>query len=283
MDELTAISRARKLVGQITSAPIDVYALAGKHGMEVAERELAPGQAGNTLDLGTKIFIVVNQNDDPARKRFTVLHEMAHHLLELPSKHGEKVPSDELERFRGRPIEERLCDTFAAECLVPNHLLRPLVVEARFSIDVLHELCEHFQASRQCLASCFVRASREMLAYVYCEQGRIQHVITSAALRQAGIYIQEGMAPSGSAASLADANRSIFESAELDASDWSSSDAAISYSCYEEACHMPKHGATLSLLTFELAASQQTSGRTEALDEDPLLEELTGHLQFKKR
>lgn len=283
MDELRAISRARRLVAKLPSAPVDVVELAAAHGMEVRESDkLGPNEAGNTFSKGGKEFIVVNMNDDPYRRRFTILHELGHHVLGLPSNHGAKVPSDLLERFVGRPVEEKLCDVFAAECLVPWHLLRPLVSDEEFTVEVVQRLSDQFQASRPCVASSFVRASSAQLAYVFSEGGRIQNVVMSASLRAQRIFIQGGMVPSASAAAIALANSTSIESVELDGSDWSSSDAATQFTCYEEALHFPAWKQTLSLLTFEQASAELGAHQGE-MEGDELLPELTGQLPWPKR
>ena len=283
MDELTAIGRARQLVGQLTSAPVDVMALASFLCFEVRESEqLAAGEAGNTFSKGGKNYIVVNKNDDPYRRRFTILHEIAHHVLELPSNHSAKIPSSELERFTGRPIKERLCDVFAAECLVPSHLLLPLVSEAAFTMDVVHRLSDHFQASRPCVASSYARASNDLVAYVFAESGEVQNVIPSKSLREKRIYIQPRMVPKTSAAALCLASGTTFECADLDATDWSSSDAADSFVCYEEAFHLRTWKQTLSLITFDHVGRTKSS-TCETYENNELLPELTGYLPWPKR
>lgn len=283
MDELVAIGRARRLVEGILSPPVDVQALIAAHGMVFKESDrLGPDEAGNTITKGGTTYIVVNKNDDPYRRRFTALHELAHNLLELPSKHTSGVPSDELERYAGRPPEEKICDVFAAECLVPAHLIKPLIANASFSVDLLTDLTKKFQASRQCIASSFVRNSKDLVAYVYAEEGATQRVIPSAALRATGIFVQGGLLPSSSAAFNAIQAGIEFDSQELDASDWSSSDVAIHYACYEEALFVPAWKQTHSLLTFEAVASSIRNAEAGD-DSDGLLAELTGHLPWPKR
>lgn len=283
MDELMAIGRARKLVQAIAAPPVDVDALIAAHGMVYKESDqLGPGEAGNTFTKGGTTYIIVNKNDDPFRRRFTALHELAHNVLNLPSKHASGVSDDELERFAGRPPEEKICDVFAAECLVPAHLIKPLINNAPFSIDLLLDLAKTFQASRQCIASSFVRNSKELVAYVYAEAGVTQHVISSAALRNVGIFVRGGMLPSTSAASKAMQAAEDFATQDLDASDWSTSDKALHYACYEEALFVPVWKQTHSLLTFEPVASSLRF--TEAGDDsDELLPELTGYLPWPKR
>ncbi|MBL8297925.1 MAG: ImmA/IrrE family metallo-endopeptidase [Rhodanobacteraceae bacterium] len=282
MDELTAIGRARRLVAGISSAPVDAYGLATAHGMEVKESDqLGEGEAGNTFRKGTKTIIVVNKNNHPFRRRFTVLHELAHHFLELPSKHGASIPSSDLERFVGRPPEEKMCDVFAAECLVPAHLIRPLT-DSPFSVKTVQRLSDDFEASRPCIASSFVRSCPNPIAYVFAENGRISNVLTSAALREHRVFIQDGRLPSSSAAARALANDTSSENAELDGTDWSSSDAADQFVCTEEALHLRGWKQTLSFLTFERVGSARHEV-AEPDESEELLPELTGHLPWPKK
>jgi Zn-dependent peptidase ImmA (M78 family) len=282
MDELVAIGRARKLVERIMSPPVDVEALIAAHGMVFKESDrLEPGEAGNTVTKGGTTYIVVNKNDDPFRRRFTALHELAHNVLQLPSKHGSGVPSNELERFASRPQEERICDVFAAECLVPSHLVRPLVATSSFSMDFLLELSDKFQASKQCVASCYVRNSKDLVAYVYAEGGKVHHVLPSSALRDAKLFVDYGMLPGESAAAIAISSKVRSAVAELDASDWSASDAALCYACYEEAVYVTTWDETHSLLTFEQVSKSDRSIVVDS-DEDELLPEMTGHLSWNR-
>lgn len=284
MDEITAIGRARTLVKEIASPPVDAVGIAQGLGFEVRRSTLlASDQAGNTFEKDGRRIICVNENDDPYRQRFTVLHEVGHHVLDLPSRHGAIVPAAELERFSGRPLEEKLCDAFAAACLVPVHLMRPMASEMPFSVETVHSLTDLFQASHQCIASSYVRASRELLAYAYAEQGRILHVIASPALRDARIYIDRGCkVPANSAAALALSNGSRCETTDLDGTDWSNSPAAGDYACYEEALHMQAWEQTLSLMTFEVGGKSSLDPIAD-YDDKELLPELTGHLPWPRR
>jgi hypothetical protein len=283
MDELTAIGRAQALVKDIASAPVDVVGIAKGLGFDVKFADLPANQAGNTFPKSGRKIICVNQNDDPYRQRFTMLHEVAHHVLELPSKHGEVLPSHELERFASRPQEEKLCDAFAAACLVPLHLIRPLASNLAFTVETLQTLTGVFQASNRCIASSFVRASRELVAYVYAEDGGIQLALSSAATRHAGIFVERGIKlPSVSAAYRLLRNGGGFETEDLDASDWSNSASADNYACYEEALHMATWKQTLSLLTFEHVGGS-TEKSDERDEEDERLPALTGQLPWPRK
>lgn len=285
MDEITAVSRARQLLTQlqVSSFPVDVAAIAAAQGFEVREGDkLGNGEAGNTFVKNGRKIILLNKGDHPYRRRFTILHEVAHHVLDLPSVHGAKLGSSELERFKGRPKEEVLCDVFAAECLVPWQLIQPLTDNLDFNVEAIRDLSDRFEASKPCVASRFAQTSRGLLAYVIAEEGVVRNVIPSKALREKGVWINGVQLPHVSAAASAIRNGVATETADLDGSDWSSSDCASRFACYEEAIHLDEWGQTLSLLTFEEVAGSP-SGPNSASDEDELLPELTGYLPWPKK
>lgn len=287
MDELTAIGRARKLLKDagITKAPVDVEALASTLGFKVSRKELEEGEAGITFKKRDQKHICVNEKDPLKRQRFTIVHEIAHHVLNLPSVHGEIVPADELERFKGRPPEETLCDLFAAECLVPWNLIQPIAEELEFNLTNLAKVSDQFQASRACVASRLVQASEDYLAFVVAEDGVIQYSVSSKALREAKIWIQKGIElPRNSAAAIAIRNDDgEIADAELDGTDWSSSDAALNFSCFEEAIYYAPWKQTQSILVFEGFSTRPAVTAYEASRDDGLLQELDGKLPWPKR
>lgn len=287
MDENTAVARARKLLKDagISTAPVDVEALARFLGFNVSRRELEEGEAGNTFTRRGQKHICVNDRDSVLRQRFTILHEIAHHVLELPSKHGEKVPSIELERFTGRHQEEIFCDIFAAECLVPWRLIQPLAQEKDFTLEYLAELTNTFQASRSCIASKFAQASTGHIAFVVAEEGLVKYAIGSKALRESRLWINRAVPlPQNSAAAKAfKTGISGVHEADSDATDWSHSDDAHRFACFEQAIYHAPTKQTQSILIFEeLEQRPVSSGYRANQDNEGLLEELDGFPGWSK-
>lgn len=287
MDENIVISRARKLLKDtgINTAPVDVEALALHLGFKVSRVELPDGEAGNTFERRGQKHIWVNEKDNVVRQRFTILHEIAHHVLELPSKHGEKVPADELERFTGRHQEEISCDIFAAECLVPWEMIQPLTEEKDFTLEHLAELADHFQASRSCTASRFSQASDGHVAFVVAEDGVVKYSIGSKALRDARVWITKGIPlPQNSAAANAyRAGISGLHEADIEGTDWSTSDDARRFACYEQATYHAPTRQTQSILNFEELDPRPVSNGYQARhDDDDMLEELDGRPGWSK-
>lgn len=288
MDENIAVARARKLLKDagITTVPVDVEALASFLEIRVARAEMAEGEAGCTVMRRGKTCIWVNQDDSPLRQRFTILHEIAHHILGLKSNHEEKVPAAELEHFTGRPPEEVLCDIFAAECLVPWGVIQPLAEEQDFTLEYLAELAERFQASRSCVASRFAQASGAHLAFVVAEEGVVKYAITSKALKEARVWISRDIPlPKNSAAAKAIMSGvSGFHETDAEGLDWSNNDDARRFACYEQATYHAPTKQTQSILIFEeLEQRPVSSGYRHARDDrDDLLEELDGYPGWSK-
>ncbi|ABF40124.1 protein of unknown function DUF955 [Candidatus Koribacter versatilis Ellin345] len=90
-------------------------------------------------NLGAEI--IVNKNDSPERKAFTVAHEMGHWILGLRVKKSEgefkqpDVPHHILERW---------CDSFATGLLMPRHLLESAIPQKE-SAALLHSVLQASQ------------------------------------------------------------------------------------------------------------------------------------------
>ncbi len=82
-------------------------------GYLVIELEAPEGFDGLKADIGNRKVIVLKKNrnpeDDVVRKRFTALHELAHHALKYPDTFPEKE-------------EETLCHVFACAVLYPEEM-----------------------------------------------------------------------------------------------------------------------------------------------------------------
>ncbi|MES9897677.1 MAG: ImmA/IrrE family metallo-endopeptidase [Sedimenticola sp.] len=287
MDEVIAITKARGFLKDlgIDRYPIDVNAIAGELGFEIkSSNQLDPNEAGHVVKLPGRQIIVVNSNDLPYRQRFTIMHEVAHEALQLPSNHGNNISSSQLESYTSRPREEILCDVFAAECLVPWHLISPLTEELPFEISTIRKLSDDFQASRTCIASRFAQASSDLNIFVLAENGVIRNVVPSRAVKELRFWINIGIKlPTGSAAESALKTGKSEATVDSDGTLWSTSDSASRFTCYEESIVLEKWSQTLSMLTLEIIGDTGHKPYREYLDEDELLPELTGELPWPKR
>ena len=130
LDESTAILRARGFVSRAnpTAVPVPMQPYLDEAGAVLRrEEDLPPDEAGWSCQMRGKLFICVNASDQEERQRFTICHEIAHSVLGVPSEHSTAQWSGK------RPSAERVCDSFAAELLLPKRLFQPLAEKSAVS------------------------------------------------------------------------------------------------------------------------------------------------------
>jgi len=137
------------------SIPVDPVVLANSEGIKVHNARFAEeGVSGMVAKRGDDLTLLVNQNDPPYRKRFTIAHELGHHFLHLVSD-GEFVDTVR-DLFRDTEHEKELSDEkraeiqanqFAAALLMP----RDLVEEAWAKDPSLLDLARLFNVSEQAI------------------------------------------------------------------------------------------------------------------------------------
>jgi Zn-dependent peptidase ImmA (M78 family)/DNA-binding XRE family transcriptional regulator len=100
----------------------DVVKMLEDKGYKVIEIDAPPAFDGFKADVGNKKVIVLrktNPEDDIVRKRFTALHELAHHSLIIPEDLSEKE-------------EEKICHAFASAILYPAEMALKEMNKERF-------------------------------------------------------------------------------------------------------------------------------------------------------
>ena len=125
--------------------PIDIAKLAFLCGVHVVEAPLDDFVSGLLIDLEGVSVVGVNAAQHPNRQRFTIAHELGHHLLRhhdrfhidlgTPSGDGDPPFSD--------PRLEREANDFAANVLMPASLLRD---ESQLN-PAVEPLAERFRVS----------------------------------------------------------------------------------------------------------------------------------------
>jgi Zn-dependent peptidase ImmA (M78 family) len=154
MHEFTAVVRARELVRQvgITAIPVgmDHYLKAAKASCRV-RHDFPDDVSGNTTPIAGQHCIFVNGRHSLERQRFTILHEIAHIVLKLPSVHESLIKSATLMSYAKRPPEEVCCDAFAAECLLPHGFFKKDVDRQDMGLDSVEKLATAYQASLTCM------------------------------------------------------------------------------------------------------------------------------------
>jgi hypothetical protein len=122
MPQIDVISRFQQ------SAPVDVTGMANALGLSVWESpDLPAGVSGKLFEDRSKggssgYSIVVRSSEPFVRKRFTVAHEIGHFLLHR-NRIGSYLVEDEWLRSNLSTREEVEANQFAAEALMPKHLI----------------------------------------------------------------------------------------------------------------------------------------------------------------
>jgi Zn-dependent peptidase ImmA (M78 family) len=158
-----AARAAKRLIAEydISKPPVDVERLAKREGLRVVEEKLESEISGMLYLEGGSALILINQDDAPVRKRFSMAHELGHYKLHSSSS---AVFVDRRVRFRdasssqGTIKEEIEANNFAAELLMPeDFVLREAVrlrSRRRFPLsdeELIEELASIFQVSRQAM------------------------------------------------------------------------------------------------------------------------------------
>ncbi len=129
----------------ISHEPVSLRDVVSALNLELVSKTREPFTSEAALEpLGDGRAIVLNGSGDSGRRRFTIAHEIGHFVL-----HPERCRPE-----RGGGVneagrmEEREADTFAAELLMPEHLVRDAVREQ--GLDVAR-LADRFEVSRKAM------------------------------------------------------------------------------------------------------------------------------------
>ena len=250
MDELSAVLKARALINKVapTAVPVPIEAYAGEIGAVLRkDKSLGPDEAGYSFEKDGRHYICVNANDRPERQRFTACHEIAHIVLGLPSDH-EQLP---WWSYAKRPLNEILCDVFAAELLLPYGLFKRFVDKAEISLAAIDELAGQFETSTTAAGSRFAAVAGFPCAFVLSEKGAVRYASRSTTLRQGNAWIAPRMAlPAGSVCARLHGGGGCDGPEETAADLWFSS-WDRGGTLLEDARHLQQWNQTIALLWFE--------------------------------
>lgn len=289
MDEFQAILKARQFVRNagITEVPVDVERLAAAADAKIKTvKDLDDDESGQTAEYKGRHIIIVNGNHREERQRFTVVHEIAHIVLKLPSQHhGPKLTVGRLMRYGRRPHEEVLCDVFASECLLPYGLFSEEVADTDISLEAVKYLAERYKVSLTATGSRFAVSAPEPCAFVLSEDGHIRYVSRSKFLNELKGWIPFNVpVPHGSVAHRLLQGASTTEDYDELATDvWFNGGIKNRLLLAEESVLLPEWDQCLSLIWFDESLKPTHGRREEVEDEEPLLRELDGALSWPSK
>lgn len=289
MDEFQTILKARKFVRDsgIAAVPVKLERLAAAANAKIKfVHDLKDEESGQTVKHKGKHIIIVNGNHREERQRFTVLHEIAHIVLELPSQHhGPKLTTGDLMRYGRRPQEEILCDVFAAECLLPYDLFSKDIGDVDISLDAVKSLARRYKASLTTTGSRYAVSAPEPCAFVLSEDGHTRYVSRSKFLNDLKGWIDFNVpVPQGSVAHRLIRGTSKTEDYdELPTDVWFNGGIKNRPLLAEEAILLREWNQCLSLIFFDETMKPAHEQRHEDEDDGPLLEELDGTLPWPSK
>lgn len=143
----------RQLRNQHSQIPVPVVAIAQELGARIFETtDFSSRYSGSIKKEGGSYCIYLNANDDPARKRFTIAHEIGHLVLHKEYLESGKEdlteikqpvelnrpsrPLDELDEEKRREVE---ANKFAGELLMPQKEFKKAFEESQ-SIEAVAEI-----------------------------------------------------------------------------------------------------------------------------------------------
>ena len=289
MNEFPTILKAREFLRHAgnPSVPVDIKRLAAAANakMKVAY-DLADDESGQTTQFKDKHIIIVNGNHREERQRFTVLHEIAHIVLGLPSQHhGSTLKTEVLLRYARRPEEEVLCDVFAAECLLPYHPFASHVSGTDISLDAVKSFAQEYKASLTTTGSRFALNANEPCAFVLIEDGRIRYVSRSKYLNEMKGWINFNVSvPEGSVAQrLLQGSSRTEDYDEISTDVWFDGGIKNRPLVAEEAILLQQWNQCLSLIWFDESLTPVRERWDEDEDKKPLLKELDGTLPWPSK
>ena len=154
-----AIDAARTMLKRegVSSWPVPVEQIARRQGITVQSIPLDDELSGMSFVRGGVSVIVVNSAHHPNRQRFTMAHELAHHVLHkgylADHVHVDKgILRRDQRSSEGADIKEIEANAFAAELLMPKACVRQFQ-----NVDInddfeLAQLAKKFKVSASAMA-----------------------------------------------------------------------------------------------------------------------------------
>ena len=144
-----------EILVQLSSDPAATVTAA--YGVRVELRPAEPGGEGCPVDgtyrPGPPPVISVARGTSPARQRFTILHELGHHLIEYDDLLND-LPVDDAERR-----DEEICNEVAAAVLIPDATVAEVLAHGVPTAEEVARLYNATDASRE---ACCVAAARRL-------------------------------------------------------------------------------------------------------------------------
>ncbi|MCO5334866.1 MAG: ImmA/IrrE family metallo-endopeptidase [Pyrinomonadaceae bacterium] len=196
------------------------------------------------------IIALKNYFREPARRRFTVLHEVAHFILPGHGQDECYCTSAQIESWRNDAVrrQEYEANRFASELLLPSKILHPIVNSRDLTLTRIKELAVQFDTSLTATAVKSVGVTEESCAVICSVQRKVKWVHKSETFHY---YIpQMIVGPDCLAGRLFEDDSPRELEGAVAASSWTEDDnVERGKEFWEESISMPFYGSVLTILT----------------------------------
>lgn len=285
MNEMDAQQLARSFVSSVDSSNVrnDLSPYLAAANASLRKEELNEGESGYTITKPNgKHIITVNSQEIEQRQRFTICHEIAHIILDLASSH-EEVPSW---AYAKRDPNEVVCDTFAAELLMPYKQWLSALPNKEPSLQLIQHMAEAFGTSYPAAASRFASLSDIPCAFVTMERSTVRYAVRSTPLRRVGAWVgTKSSIPVGSLShKLREAGVNATDELEVAQDIWFDN-WGKGLELWELARHYQQTDTTIALLWFDSddLPEVEIDRFGVRVEDDGGLVELTGELPWQGR
>jgi Zn-dependent peptidase ImmA (M78 family) len=138
--------------------PVDIQAIIQAHNIPIRTQPLEDAVSGILVVKNDHATIGVNESHHPNRQRFTLAHELGHFLLHSDSTNvfidASPVFFRDKTSSEGSKLQEIEANAFAAELLMPEHMLRKITQNQpldAFDEGAVRRLATQFGVSTQAM------------------------------------------------------------------------------------------------------------------------------------
>jgi|SRR6202162_1588331 len=244
-----AAFRISKQYGFLHPAEIRLEDLAWDRGVTVSNGLLI-GSEGRLIRKGDRGMIRVRASENQlGRRRFSIAHELGHWEL-----HEETqwiiCSSENLRDYKTSPLEAE-ANTFAAELLMPGHLVRERCEKSTPSLELLKSIADEFRVSLTAAGIRLLHFTRQECILVASRDRIISWWIPKT--DRFGVWLRRG--DSLSEQSLAyhafDGSVGADEVEDVPTDAWfPNRPAGIEFGVSEQSMFLPRFGVVLTLLTL---------------------------------
>jgi len=143
---LTNSEKILQNLGIIEPEEIDLKAIAWTQGVRIKYRLLEKREA-QILGINDAAIITVDSRSNPQRQRFSIAHELGHWNNDRGQNYF--CTSDDIQsNFRNSKLAERMANRFAANLLLPDYLLMPIIKGiSDFTWEAVRGVASRFRTS----------------------------------------------------------------------------------------------------------------------------------------